>query len=227
MIVKYDFSPLFTCDSILSRDSIYHEHDQALGFFGDNFDRLKIHYDTITKDSVHSNKYHVIGMTLFDHNVVHFTGDITILDIQERKDSRYPGVRLGVIHGRFRFRENKEETGSGSYGGKFTSNWVINDSLGLIYDALDFGEPYFKNNQFSGYWKSYSTGRKFRACWGDYRIPNASHFDHGDVEFIPDTDHKHKGWKDYVRDHEQHDPKAHEKEHFHWWEDVQHVDHKK
>ena len=221
MIVKYDFSVVFTCDSITSADSVRHEHAQPLGYWGLNYDRLKIHYDSIVKHPAVANKYLAYGETQFDHKIVFFVGELKITKIEERTDSRYPGMRMGLIHGTYKFSENKEQKSSGIYAGRFTSNWLINDSLGVVYDALDYGQPHFKNNQFRGYWKSYLTGAKQKSCWGDYRIPNSAEFDQGRKEFIPDQKHKHKGWDDYIKEHE--DPsnhKAFEHEHEHWWENT-------
>ena len=90
MIVKYDFSVVFTCDSIMSADSLLHEHAQPLGYFGINYDRLKIHYDSIVKHPTISNKYLTYGETQFDHKIVFFEGELKITSIEERIDSRYP-----------------------------------------------------------------------------------------------------------------------------------------
>lgn len=187
---NYDFSKLWT------------ETDNSIvyGFIGNNYQRIRIKFITVTKDSTSSDTYLVYGKSMVKNNVDEFKGTIKIANIRKLihqsfgidEEFKNKGLKGDfVIIGDYSFSENEEQNHSGVFKGTFQTKFYLDKNSKIHYDDLDLGDSY-NNNQFVGIWTEYKTNLIKRCNWGDYRIPNSGDFDIGAGDFSPS---KGDGWQ--------------------------------
>jgi hypothetical protein len=190
---KYDFSDLLN-----SKDNSI-----VYGFIGANYQRLRIKFISITKDSVSSNIYHVYGKSMMKKNIDEFKGTLIISAIFKLKsismgiDSEYKNKGLKgeyIILGHYQLFENKEQEHSGTFEGKFQSDYYLDRNGKVCYDDINLGDSY-TNNQFVGKWTDYKTQISKTCNWGDYRMPYSGNFDGGAGDFSPWTTDARLGWE--------------------------------
>lgn len=170
-----------------------------VGFIGDKYERLRMKFISVKKDSSNSDVYYITGKSMVKNNVCNFTGKVTITNIKcykyiEQKDSV---IKEGILFGDYCFYEDSTKSGSGVFRGSFASCWYINKKHKLKYDDLTGVCDMFCNNQFAGVWVSYKSHAVKTANWGDWRIPFSGNLDVGTGEFFPDPKYKMNGWESF------------------------------
>lgn len=177
---------------------IFHE-ENPLGYIGNKYQRLYMHFDTIYKDKKDASRYIVNGVSRVRQNLCRFSGYIKIdsVVVDNREDSYRSGDDLTprfTAYAKYEFKEDAAQKGSGVFSGKFWSAIYLYKNIAVRYDDLEWGADSYCNNQFEGTWTSYRTKAKKKANFGDYRIPDSSGLDSGASEFCPC---KGEGWDTY------------------------------
>ena len=180
--MKYDYSRILMNNNIL-------------GYIG-NGQRLYIHFDTIYKDKVKTELYHVIGKSRVKNNITCFTGNIHISKFKQLDAEYYPINRYKII-AKYEFKEDSTQYNTGAFSGRLESDFFIyKDSVYM--DEIYSGVDGYYNNQYEGVWKSYKTNAIKKANFGIGRIPNDNGLDIGSSEFRVDPSKQHLGWDSYM-----------------------------
>jgi hypothetical protein len=111
---------------------------------------------------------------------------------------REHGLTEGVISGRYLFRQNPKQRGSGVFEGKLSTGYYTDKQGTIHYDDLDMGADGYTNNDFVGTWKSYRGTRVEKCNWGDYRAPDSGDLDVGAGDFYPNDKYIKNGWQAFV-----------------------------
>ena len=203
-LLRYDYSQLLM------------END-FLGYIG-NGQRLYMHFDTIYKDPVKPQYYHVEGKSKVKQNLCSFTGGITIHSFAPNEESDSL-VKRYHLKAQYQLNEDANQRGSGFFAGRLTSDFFIyRDSI--CFDEVEGGEDGYNNNQFEGRWTSYRTKISKKANFGIGRIPDSSDLDGGTAEFYVTPNKQHLGWESYMKAFETETPegqKAQAEEDREWW----------
>ena len=203
-LLRYDYSQLLM------------END-FLGYIG-NGQRLYMHFDTIYKDPVKPQYYHVEGKSKVKQNLCSFTGGITIHSFAPNEESDSL-VKRYHLKAQYQLNEDANQRGSGFFAGRLTSDFFIyRDSI--CFDEMEGGEDGYNNNQFEGHWTSYRTKISKKANFGIGRIPDSGNLDVGAAEFHVDPKKQHLGWESYTEAFETETPegqKAQAEEDREWW----------
>ena len=203
-LLRYDYSQVLM------------END-FLGYIG-NGQRLYMHFDTIYKDPVKPQYYHVEGKSKVKQNLCSFTGGITIHSFvpNEESDSL---IKRYHLKAQYQLNEDVNQRGSGFFAGRLTSDFFIyRDSI--CFDEVEGGEDGYNNNQFEGRWTSYRTKASKKANFGVGRIPDSNDLDGGTAEFYVTPNKQHLGWESYMKAFETLTPegqKAQAEEDREWW----------
>lgn len=223
LIKLIDISHLWTTDKIqIEEDTSTIERMEPIGFIGDNYQRLYIHYISVIKNPVKANEYMIYGKTKVKNNICEFQGEIEIKEAYTYVYQDISELIQGKINGSYEFYENPNEKGSGVFIGEFTTDFFIDPNDEIKYNGLTIIADGFKNNQFEGTWTSYES-EKIKICnWGDYRIPNSGNLDIGAGEFSSDKKYNNMGWENYRLAYKGYDvdelnQKALIKENEEWW----------
>ena len=137
-------------------------------------------------------------------NKCDFTGTITIRQAREFETFHYgvdemyreTGLKAqGVIIGEYSLKENKDQPHSGEFIGIMSLMWFIDKNGVLCYDNIDNYSDSYRNYQYIGIWKDYSSKNDKTCNWGEYRIPFSGDLDIGAGEFSPNEKYYEKGWK--------------------------------
>ena len=203
-LLRYDYSQVLM------------END-FLGYIG-NGQRLYMHFDTIYKDPVKPQYYHVEGKSKVKQNLCSFTGGITIHSFAPNEESDSL-VKRYHLKAQYQLNEDANQRGSGFFAGRLTSDFFIyRDSI--CFDEMEGGEDGYNNNQFEGRWTSYRTKISKKANFGIGRIPDSGNLDVGAAEFHVDPEKQHLGWESYTKAFETETPegqKAQAEEDREWW----------
>ncbi len=197
-----------------------------MGFIGENFQRLFIHFSEVKKES--DKKYYVKGKSKVRNNICDFEGVLTIKMAKEFKIPYHEGadyvidprtIIQGILIGDYEFFEDSTQSHVGVFKGKFISSFHITESGNVKYNVTSIYSDNYMNNQFVGTWKPYSSNNVKIANWGDYRIPDSGDLDIGVGEFSPADNYLKFGWQTY-RDAYfslERNEKAYEQEQHKWW----------
>ena len=203
-LLRYDYSQVLM------------END-FLGYIG-NGQRLYMHFDTIYKDPVKPQYYHVEGKSKVKQNLCSFTGGITIHSFAPNEESDSL-VKRYHLKAQYQLNEDANQRGSGFFAGRLTSDFFIyRDSI--CFDEMEGGEDGYNNNQFEGRWTSYRTKISKKANFGIGRIPDSGDLDVGTAEFYVTPNKQHLGWESYMKAFETVTPegqKAQAEEDREWW----------
>ncbi|MDB5158053.1 MAG: hypothetical protein JWR50_2760 [Mucilaginibacter sp.] len=194
MFASMDFSKLFTKTN----------NSYTYGFIGDNYQRIRIKFISIKKDSVSPNTYNIYGKSMVKNNIEEFRGTIKITNIR-----KYKGTSMGldnewknkglkgqfVILGDYDFFEDSTKAHSGIFKGTFESDFYLDKTNKYHYDDIEMYADGYVNNEFVGKWVQYKTIVTKRCNWGDYRIPNSGDLDIGAGEFSPADKYLKYGWQ--------------------------------
>lgn len=197
-IKNYDLSKLWTGDKLINGPEKI-TFPEPLGFIGDNFQRFYIHYTSITKSKDNPYVYHVTGKTRVKNNICHFTGQIQVIKALLYKEPEWPefgNYKSGKITSVVTLYEDSTQNGSGVIKGTLISNFYL-DKGSLLYNTITFGMDGFSNNECTGTWTSYKTGKSKKCNWGDYQIPESDKLDNGTSEFMAADEYLNNGWENY------------------------------
>lgn len=198
-IGKYDISQLWLVDQFeIENDIASIERPAPLGYIGDNFQRLHIHFISAIQNPENKLEYFIYGKSKVKENICSFQGTITIEESRTYDEGDVPSLKQGFVKGRYTFYENPQQKGTGVLKGKFKTDFYINEKNEIKYDAIAFVADGFKNNQFEGTWTSYKTKESKKCNWGDYRIPDSDGLDIGAAEFSPMDKYSSFGWENYI-----------------------------
>ncbi len=207
-------NPKYEWDSLKPENLIetYQDYDystllvprtEVLGYIGSDYRKINIYFLASFKGS-NKNEYKIKGVSLVANNKCDFAGTITITQIREYEnlhfgiDNVYKNkgiVAEGMLIGDYRFEENEDQPHSGEFTGIMTIYWYL-DKFGIFhYDRIQWYSDTYKNNQYIGIWKDYSTGQEKPCNWGEYRIPFSGDLDIGTAEFYANPKYDNKGWK--------------------------------
>lgn len=197
-IQQYNISDLWTLDKFQAEDdTVYIDRQEPLGYIGDNYQRLFIHFISVIQNPKNKLEYFVYGKTCVKNNICSFQGFITINDARTYNEGDLPPLKQGYVKGDYNFFEDSKQKGTGIFKGNFQTNFYIDQRGKIKYDALMFVADGFENNQFEGIWTSYKIENSKKCNWGDYRIPDSRGFDNGTGEFSPWEKYEEFGWKNY------------------------------
>jgi hypothetical protein len=195
--IKYDFSEL-----LMPRDDF-------LGYIGDDFKRIRINYNSITRDAKRMELYHVKGTSLVGGNKCNFKGTITIKQIREYKnmhfgvDDEYKNAGFkaqGVLIGEYLLKENPKQKYPGEFKGIVTMYWYVDKNNNILIDDIEaYYSDSYKNNQYVGVWSEYNKKTQKVCNWGEKRIPFSNDLDIGAAYFYPDPKYHKNGWEDFKR----------------------------
>ena len=199
-IKTYDLSTILTADSIQTEDRGYEKIKRAeiLGFIGDNYQRLFIHFVSVIQTPTNPYEYLVYGKTMVKETVCSFQGTITIKQAMIYTSGEIPTYKQGFTVCDVILYEDKKQPSTGFFKGKLTNNFIIDNKGQFRYDALMFVADGFSNNQFVGSWTSYQTSKSKKCHWGDYRISDCGDLDIGTGEFNVNGKYIKNGWVSYM-----------------------------
>lgn len=199
-ILAYNFSHIWTRT----------ENQFVYGFIGSDYDRMRIKFLNVVRDSEDATQYFISGKTKVKDHICDFNGTMKIKHIYVFSYA-IPGADTilhncdargaGIVYGEYHFEEDNDGPKAGHFDGKFVTQWVL-DTPGILNYGGVSGADYSCNNLFIGTWRPYRPYRSksFFACnWGDYRIPACGDLDNGVAEFAPDEKYIPNGWDDDFR----------------------------
>ena len=200
-IKKIDFSTILNADSILNEDreggKEKLKRPEILGFIGSDFQRLHIHFISIIKNTTNPYQYFAYGKTMVKGNICSFQGTITITEAKLYSEAEIPNINQGFVTSELIFYEDQKQPSTGLIKGKLTTQFLIDKTGNLRYDAIMLIADGYSNNQFIGTWMSYKTGVSKKCNWGDYRIPESKLLDVGAGEFSVDQKYRKNGWENF------------------------------
>lgn len=227
-VKAYDLSTILMADSIVAEDieggKEKIKRAEILGFIGDDYQRLYIHFISIIQNPTNPYEYLAFGKTKVKETVCSFQGRIRIRQARVYKSADLPNYMQGFAACDVVLYEDQKQPSTGFFTGKLTSNFIIDNYGQFRYDALMFVADGFRNNQFVGTWTSYKTNTIKKANWGDYRIPESGDLDMGAGEFGVNEKYVKNGWLTYMLENmipngaiekTEVDPKIEKKN---WWE---------
>lgn len=201
-IKNYDLSTVLIADSFLAEDKEdgkeIIKRAEILGFIGDDYQRLFIHFISAIQNPTNPYEYLVYGKTMVKETVCAFQGTITVKQARIYKSGDIPTYKQGYAVCDVIFYEDKKQLSTGFFKGKLNSNFIIDNKGQFRYDAIMFVADGFSNNQFEGSWTSYKTKTTKKCNWGDYRIPNCGDLDIGAGEFSVNERYVKNGWLSYL-----------------------------
>lgn len=225
-INKYDLSKVWMAGMY---HGIWQEGDEErikpepLGFIGDNYQRLYIHFISIIKIPDSTNRYMVYGKTKVRNIIRDFHGTIKVTETKlHGKEFSY---QTGTATCDVNLYEDGKQTSTGSIIGTLQTKFVIDKKDIIAYDGTHYISDGFHNNQFTGIWTSYKTAEVKKFHFGDYRIPGSGDLDIGAGEFSVNEKYIKSGWENYVKAWSGTDPKnedvkkARQEEERNWWKD--------
>jgi hypothetical protein len=198
-VKNYDLSKIWCADSIKTDElDGAVEFPEPLGFIGDNYQRFYIHYSSVMKSGTNPYEYYVSGKTRVKETIRKFRGVITVIEAKLYQYFDDPRYKEGYMICKCIFYEDSTLPETGCIKGTLRSDWYLDSSGHIFYDAIMIVADGFDNNQFEGKWTSYTTGRDKKCNWGDFRIPDSKPLDDGTGDFHPTTKYIKNGWQNYV-----------------------------
>lgn len=201
-ITKYDISDLWTLTKFkVESDTTIVEKQEPLGFIGNNYQRFYIHYISAIQNPTDKLNYLIYGKTRVKENICSFQGKIDIKEARIYLEGDLPPLKQGFVKGTYEFYEDYKQKGTGKLIGTFSTDFYIDNSGKIRYDAISFDADGFSNNQFTGIWSGYKLNESKKCNWGDYRIPECDWNNGCDVgagEFSINDKYAANGWISYV-----------------------------
>ena len=219
--VNHDFSEVFIYEPAKYKPTV-------LGFIGTDMQRFYIHFNSINRNPDNPYQYLVKGKTRVKNNICSFEGKITIVKAglltKNPEDDEFPDYQEGFVLAEMELLEEKSQPGSGVLKGMMQSDFLIDQKGQLAYNDLMAAGDGFYNNQFTGDWTSYKTGKAKICNFGDDRIPSGNlpkgteyDLDQGAGSFIPSAKYLGRGWQTHFDCIVAQDEKACREENKQWW----------
>jgi hypothetical protein len=200
-IKTYDLSTILTADSIISEDGENGKEKfkraEILGFIGDDYQRLFIHFVSVIQNPTNPYEYLVFGKTKVKETICSFQGTITVRQARVYISADIPTYKQGFAICDIILYEDKKQPSTGFIKGMMKSEFLIDNKGRFRYDATSFLADGYSNNQFDGSWTSYKTNTSKKCNWGDYRIPQCGDLDIGAGEFSVNDKYLKSGWTNY------------------------------
>jgi hypothetical protein len=197
-IKKCDLSKIWCNDSIrIEAGTEKIKFPEPFGFIGNNYQRFYIHFISVERSKENPLEYKVTGKTKVKMNICDFQGTIKITEAKLLKESDNPNFKQGFVKCQVKLMEDSLQNGTGYFSGILETDFIIDKSNNIRYDALMWMADGFCNNQFVGNWCSYKTKVKKKCNWGDFRIPECGDLDQGACEFIVLEKYLKFGWETY------------------------------
>ena len=176
--------------------------DCTFGYMGVNYQRLYVHFDSITKQS--DVDYKVYGKMKYRDSIFLFKGEALVVSVVENVEL----VEGLDGEGSMQKCEVKSDWLLHVIGGKAEEKGDITGSMISYFDMqtdtphfFDYNLSYcdgFRNNQFVGEYKDAQDKQITQSvCWGAFRIPNCGDLDVGAGEFSPNEKYLPYGWRSY------------------------------
>ena len=185
-----------------------------LGYIGENFQRLELHFLSVIKNFDNPYEYFLYGKTRVEEVICEFQGSLLITETGYVQDEEQTEFERAYISGNFVLFEDQACLHSGVFRGNFISGIYLDGQGDIYYDDLNSEEDDYTNNEFFGEWEGYYPYELKPANWGDFRIPNSLGLDVGDDEFKPSFQYLDNGWREYLADKR----KESEEDGERWWE---------
>lgn len=228
-INQYDLSVVWMADSIdcWEEEKGIFEHTRrpaTLGFIGNDYQRFYIKLISAVKVPDKANEYMLYGKTRVKNTICNFIGTAKIIDAKLYPVKDKSNYTRGVATVDFAIYEDVKQASTGVIKGRLLSNFMIDKKGVLQYDGFYFYGDGFNNNQFTGTWTNYKTGKVKKCHFGDWRIPDCGDLDIGAGEFSVNEKYVKNGWESYVNlmTSSHHSPLgqiAKEEENRQWWKD--------
>jgi len=178
---------------------------EILGYIGENYQRIHVHFESIKRNNQVPNIYLVTGRTIVNKNECSFEGTVSITQVREFKDNFVPqefvpeqGIKTrGLVIGHYLFNENPLQNHVGIFEGVMTMWWYLDKNELIRYDDIEIHSDNYKNNQYIGTWTEYGSYKSKVCNWGEMRIPFSGDLDWGVGEFSVNTKYLENGWQDY------------------------------
>jgi len=179
---------------------------EFLGYIGDNYRRLRIFFNSVSRSPENKEVYLVKGVSLVGDNKCTFEGTIKLRQVRLFKKLHYgmddvlknAGVKAqGLLIGEYSFMEENSQSHSGLFSGISTTYWYVDKNDILHYDWIEWFSDRYRNNQFVGKWTEYKAKTSKICNWGESRIPFSGDLDIGAGEFSPNSKYAEMGWADY------------------------------
>jgi hypothetical protein len=190
--LDYDFSSLI----IPKRD--------FLGYIGSEYQRIKIFYTSVCKDSDNPENYFIEGISIVKNNKCDFSGTVKVKEVRERNsmeyglDSKYKDAGFkaqGVMIAEYEFLEDKSQSHVGTFSGLMIIDWLV-DKHGVIHlNDINWYSDNYRNNQHIGTWTPYGSDKSKTCNWGTWRIPFSGDLDIGTGEFYVNPKYEKNGWE--------------------------------
>lgn len=181
------------------------EDQDVYGFIGDKYQRIRIKFILVKKDTSTAGQYLVYGKSMVKNNIDGFLGKLIIKRIEKSPtiswgvDDSYKNKGIKgqyMIYGEYQFDEDQTQKHSGTFKGAFQTDFYVNRKGLPKYDDIEEYSDSFTNNQFRGTWASYDGKLTQRCNWGDYRVPDSGDLDIGAGDFSPNGKYVQNGWQD-------------------------------
>lgn len=194
-ILKYDFSEIF---------SSYQYEYARVGFIGENFQRIYIHFVSVIKNPDNPKEYFVYGKSKVKNNICEFQGKIELEIARYNNQPLFvEKIERGFVIANYTFYENPNQSHAGCFKGSLISEFYFDKDGQIKYDDLMYGADGFSNNQFCGSWISYTTNDSKTCNWGDFRMPYSQGLDGAVAMFMPNPAYNDYGWKNYNDEREE------------------------
>jgi hypothetical protein len=177
-----------------------------IGYVGDDYHRLRLHFDFALRDCTDPTRYWVRGQCTTDSQRVAFQGYFKLTHARQRQYSparKLPRstqafTRRGLVLGEYYLAQYPAGTPAVALRGIFLTNWLADEHGQLRYDRIeesDYPTDFFNNNSFVGSWRAGLYGRPCH--WGDHRVYDPAHrLDIGAGFFSPNVeDYPGRGWE--------------------------------
>ncbi|MFD0749344.1 hypothetical protein ACFQZS_04265 [Mucilaginibacter calamicampi] len=212
----------------LSRLWMHTENKFVYGFIGENFQRLRIKFVKVIKDSTNTGTYHVFGKTMVKNNINDFEGTINVSAIKKYRITGYgvddefknKGIKgQFIIIGDYTISEDKKQLHSGVFSGAFATSFYLDKNNKVYYDDIELNADGYSNNEFVGTWIQYGATKSKKCNWGDYRIPYGDAFDIGAGEFSPNSKYFKFGWEnfEFINSNNEKGKRSKQQENARWW----------
>ncbi len=176
---------------------LYNPDYEILGYEGDDFHRLRIHYTTIHRNHTDGGLYNITGALFRRNHSLPVQGTLRIRTMRKSKMPSTLGYQRYILAADVELFGPVRQSESGVIRGTLLCR-LYRDGGTWQFDDLDYGNPDFSNHLFFGSFSAYSdTGKDEIVSWGIGRIPNSQPLDHGKEHFLPDTKYLRNGWASY------------------------------
>lgn len=177
------------------------------GVFDTSYWRIQMHFETILKDSVKPNVYHIYGFSRHKNVVTPFSGHVVINEVQQypgnfyyamdtsKKDFNEEGIHYISVSATYTLLEDSHFRFSGIFKGKLGFGLHKLKNKALVNDLLEYEQDGYSNFTYNGTWNQYHSIQYLQCIWGDGRLPLPRGVGIGASEFLIAEKYRHNGWE--------------------------------